>query len=263
MGSGGSGALRRFGMPLAIVLGVMLFALLGWLLWVKLQAKSDGPPKPPKISLIPVAPPPPPPPPPKEEKRPEPPKEQQDMKAPQPVEQKAPAPAPSPDLKMEGAAGDGPSAFSSGRVTNENQIPATKGGGGGGGGGVAIEVKPERPVEPPKPEPKIEAPKPRNPLEKSGLFNPLANYARVLKLEAQKHFNQTRALRQRPYRVEVLLWIAEDGRPTRAELVAGSGDEEIDGLLREALATLPRFTEMPPAEIQLPIRLAITASGRN
>ena len=162
---------------------------------------------------------------------------------------------------MEGAAGDGPSAFSSGRVTNENQIPATKG--GGGGGGVAIEVKPERPVEPPKPEPKIEAPKPRNPLEKSGLFNPLANYARVLKLEAQKHFNQTRALRQRPYRVEVLLWIAEDGRPTRAELVAGSGDEEIDGLLREALATLPRFTEVPPAEIQLPIRLAITTSGRS
>jgi hypothetical protein len=160
---------------------------------------------------------------------------------------------------MEGAAGDGPSAFSSGRVTNENQIPATKGGGGGG----AVEVKPERSAEPPKPEPRLEAPKLRNPLEKSGLFNPLANYSRVLKLEAQKHFNQNRALRQRPYRVEVLLWISEDGRPTRAELVAGSGDEETDALLRESLATLPRFSEVPPTELQLPVRLAITTSGRS
>jgi hypothetical protein len=160
---------------------------------------------------------------------------------------------------MEGAAGDGPSAFSSGRVTNENQIPATKGGGGGG----AVEVKPERSAEPLKPEPRLEAPKMRNPLEKSGLFNPLANYSRVLKLEAQKHFNQNRALRQRPYRVEVLLWISEDGRPTRAELVAGSGDEETDVLLRESLATLPRFSEVPPTELQLPVRLAITTSGRS
>jgi len=261
MPSGRAGSLRRLVIPLAIGLGVAGLAILGWLLWAKFQGKADAPPKPPKISLIPLAPPPPPPPPPKDEKRPEPPREQQEMKAPQPVEQKAPAPAQSPDLKMEGAAGDGPSAFSAGRVTNENQIPATKG--GGGSSPAAVEIKPERPIDPPKLEPKIEPPKPRNPLEKSTLFNPLANYSRVLKIEAQKHFNQNRALRQRPYRVEVLLWIAEDGRPTRAELVAGSGDDETDSLLREALGTLPRFSEAPPTEIQLPIRLAITTSGRN
>jgi len=278
---------------LAIILGAVVLALLGALLWSLFHGKSDAPRKAPKISLIPLAPPPPPPKeekrpdPPKEEKRPEPLKEQPEIKPPAPVEQKAPAPEPGPELKMEGAAGDGPSAFSAGRVVNENQIPAGRG----------VEAKPERAVEaaprrpldrsgliappersdlfaPPEKSGPLnppetsglftapEKPAPFNPLEKSTLFNSLANYGRLLKTEAQRHFNQNRSLRQRAYRVEVLLWIAEDGRTSRSELVVGSGDDDTDGLLRESLATLPPFSGGPPAGMQLPIRLAITTGGR-
>jgi periplasmic protein TonB len=71
-----------------------------------------------KISILPDTPPPPPPPP-KEEKKPEPVKEQ----VKQEVREQTPKPdAPKPvdaPIKMDGPAGDGPSAFSAGSVTNE------------------------------------------------------------------------------------------------------------------------------------------------
>ncbi|MBL8490133.1 MAG: hypothetical protein JNM82_05075, partial [Rhodocyclaceae bacterium] len=78
---------------------------------------SGAPKRPPKISLLPDKPPPPPPPP-KIEKKPEAPKEQKEVK----VEQQAPkdAPPPDPTLKMEGAAGEGPSMFAAGRVTSDD-----------------------------------------------------------------------------------------------------------------------------------------------
>lgn len=72
-----------------------------------------------KIALLPDTPPPSPPPP-KEEKKPEPPKEEpkQTMQQEQPKVAEAP-PQQAQALKMEGAAGDGPSAFQQGAVTND------------------------------------------------------------------------------------------------------------------------------------------------
>ncbi|PTR08029.1 outer membrane transport energization protein TonB [Nitrosospira sp. Nsp5] len=75
------------------------------------------------IKIMSDTPPPPPPPPPKE-----PPKEQpKEMKVEQPKPQEAPQP-PAEALKMEGAAGDGPSPFQAGTVTNEYQGGTTIGG---------------------------------------------------------------------------------------------------------------------------------------
>jgi protein TonB len=243
----------------------LLCVALGWSVYSAFAGKSSAARKPPKISLIPTAPPPPPPPPPKEEKRPEPPK-QQEIKTSAPPEQKPVAPTPTQDLKMEGAAGDGPSAFSAGRVTNENQIPEVR--------GADTRPPPAPPLPPPLPPPPppvvvvppapvVVAPAaPRNPFDRSGLFDPIANYGRLLKTEAQRHFNQNRALRQRAYRAEILLWIAEDGRVMRYELSGTSGDEETDVLLRESLASLSGFSGAPPAGAAQPVRLAITTSSR-
>jgi len=246
---------------IGLVVALLCLAL-GWSVYSAFAGKSSAARKPPKISLIPTAPPPPPPPPPKEEKRPEPPK-QQEIKTSAPPEQKPVAPTPTQDLKMEGAAGDGPSAFSAGRVTNENQIPEVRG---------ADTRPPPAPPPPPTPTPPVvvapPAPvavapaTPRNPFDRSGLFDPIANYGRLLKTEAQRHFNQNRALRQRAYRAEILLWIAEDGRVTRYELSGTSGDEETDVLLRESLASLSGFSGAPPAGAAQPVRLAITTSSR-
>jgi protein TonB len=256
--AGGRG--RAKGILIGLVVALLCVAL-GWSVYSAFAGKSSAARKPPKISLIPTAPPPPPPPPPKEEKRPEPPK-QQEIKTSAPPEQKPVSPAPTQDLKMEGAAGDGPSAFSAGRVTNENQIPEVRG---------ADTRPPPAPPSPPPPPPVVVAPPapvvvapaaPRNPFDRSGLFDPIANYGRLLKTEAQRHFNQNRALRQRAYRAEILLWIAEDGRVTRYELSGTSGDEETDVLLRESLASLSGFSGAPPAGAAQPVRLAITTSSR-
>ena len=235
----------------------LLCVALGWAVYSAFAGKSSAARKPPKISLIPTAPPPPPPPP-KEEKRPEPPK-QQEIKTSAPPEQKPVAPAPTQDLKMEGAAGDGPSAFSAGRVTNENQIPEVR----GADTRPPPAPTPAAPVIVAPPAPVVVAPAaPRNPFDRSGLFDPIANYGRLLKTEAQRHFNQNRALRQRTYRAEILLWIAEDGRVTRYELSGTSGDEDTDVLLRESLASLSGFSGAPPAGAAQPVRLAITTSSR-
>lgn len=98
------------------VLGAALIALVTWGIMTLMGGKSGKPRKPPVVTLLPDKPPPPPPPP-KEEKKPEPPKENKDVKMEPPKE--TPQPAQNEPLKMEGAAGDGDSAFGAGTVGRE------------------------------------------------------------------------------------------------------------------------------------------------
>lgn len=98
------------------VLGAALIALVTWGIMTLMGGKSGKPRKPPVVTLLPDKPPPPPPPP-KEEKKPEPPKENKDVKIEPPKE--TPQPAQNEPLKMEGAAGDGDSAFGAGTVGRE------------------------------------------------------------------------------------------------------------------------------------------------
>lgn len=98
------------------LLGAALIALVTWGIMTLMGGKSGKPRKPPVVTLLPDKPPPPPPPP-KEEKKPEPPKENKDVKIEPPKE--APQPAQNEPLKMEGAAGDGDSAFGAGTVGRE------------------------------------------------------------------------------------------------------------------------------------------------
>lgn len=98
------------------LLGAAVIALVTWGIMTLMGGKSSKPRKPPVVTLLPDKPPPPPPPP-KEEKKPEPPKENKDVKIEPPKE--APQPAQNEPLKMEGAAGDGDSAFGAGTVGRE------------------------------------------------------------------------------------------------------------------------------------------------
>ena len=83
-----------------------------------------------RIAILPDTPPPPPP---KDEKRPEPPKDppRQAVRE-ESVKQDVPKPADAP-IKMDGPAGDGPSAFSAGNVKNDYNGGAPVIGGPGGG----------------------------------------------------------------------------------------------------------------------------------
>ena len=209
-----------------------LLAAAGLAYWVKgLVGQADTPRKAPKIALITPAAPPPPPPPPKFEKKPDPPKDQKEMKveAPQP---KPESPPPSPELKMDGPAGNGPSAFGAGKITSEDlsKIGAGKPGGTGGG-------------------------------EKTGMFNPFNNYATLAKGELQRYLGKRDNLRRKRYALEVHLWVLPTGAVSRFELVGGTGDADTDEVISQALAALPPFTQTLPPNMPQPIRLRISTGG--
>jgi periplasmic protein TonB len=106
------------GLGLLLVLGAVGLALKSLLTATTGNKKAAT-----TIKIMPDTPPPPPPPPPKEQ-----PKEQpKEMKVEQPKPQEAPQP-PAETLKMEGAAGDGPSPFQGGTVTDEYKGGTTIGG---------------------------------------------------------------------------------------------------------------------------------------
>ena len=106
---------RRWLTILAVaLLGIALLGLIGWGVMSLMGGKSGKARKPSTVTLLPDKPPPPPPPP-KEEKKPEPPKDdKKDIKIEQPKD--IAPPAQNAPLKMEGAAGDGESAFGAGTV---------------------------------------------------------------------------------------------------------------------------------------------------
>lgn len=95
---------------------VLIIGLLGWALSQLAKGKGDAPKRQvAKIALLPDTPPPPPPPPPKERKEELPKNEPR----PQPTPDNTPKPPVDAAIKMEGAAGNGPSAFQAGSVSKE------------------------------------------------------------------------------------------------------------------------------------------------
>jgi hypothetical protein len=150
------------------------------------------------------------------------------MKVDQPVVKQEQAP-PSPELKMEGPAGDGPSAFGAGRVTNEDLSKVGKGGGGLGG--------------------------------KGGMFNPNANYANLLKGELQRYLSKNNALKRRRYAIDISIWVSPGGGVERFELIGTTGDSELDDAIKKAVKELPSFSQKPPNGMPQPIRLRVITSG--
>lgn len=213
------------GLLLAVVVALVVYGV-----YSMLSKPSDPPRRAPKVSLIPISPPPPPPPP-KEEKKPEPPKDQQDEKRQQVEPPKdVPASPPSQDLKMDGPAGDGPSAFSEGKITNEDLTSIGK----TGGGTVATA---------------------------SGLFNPFVNFGSLVKGELQRKLSRNKDIRANAYSVEVHVWLGKDGVLIRHELANGTGDVGLDAQINQAIASVGTFSQHPPEKMPMPIRLLI-ATGR-
>jgi hypothetical protein len=210
--------------------GFLVLVALGVLIYSVVGGKAKPSKAAPKISLIPTTPPPPPPPP-KEEKKPEPPKEQKEVKEmPAPPKDAPPAP-PSQELKMDGPAGDGPSAFSAGKITSDDISNVGKGTGGGGA------------------------------VPATGMFSAYGGYASQLKSEVQRILQRNKDLRLQSYRVEVRMWIAKDGSLQRHEMVGSTGDPELDTLINQTLAATKAFSQ-PPDRMPQPIRLRINTANR-
>jgi periplasmic protein TonB len=217
-----------------LLMGVGIFlavALLGGAMYYMLSGKSSsGVKRPPKITLMPTTPPPPPP---KEEKKPEPPKEQKEIKdVPQAPPKDAPPAPPSQDLKMDGPAGDGPSAFSSGKITNEDLSKVGTGGGSGG-------------IEPPK-----------------GLFNPFNNYSTQIKGELQRYLNKNKDLKQQAYKIKVDVWVNASGAVFKHKLLGSTGDADMDEAINQAIKQMEAFSSPPPDNMPMPINLRLVTGGR-
>lgn len=177
------------------------------------------------IKLLPDTPPPPPPPPkepPKEQPK-EQPKQMKQEEQPKPVEQPAP---PSEVMKMDGPAGDGPSPFAAGPVTNENRVADT---------GPVISSK------------------------KS--LAAFAWYTSKIKSRIEEAIAEKKELADSQYKIIVFVWIASDGKIDRAELQGSSGDPQVDKNLTSALTQLKPLGEAPPGDMPLPVKLRITSKS--
>lgn len=212
---------KRFIAPAVIALVVIVGA---WLIYKSLGSSSSQAPKRQtvKIAVLPDTPPPPPPPP--KEKPPEP--KEQDNK-PQPQEQQKPQEAPpeAQQLKMDGPAGDGPSAFAAGSVSSEY-----KGGEIGGGTGAAA-------------------------VDKMSSMS----YGNAASRALNDYLNRDQSLRKAgDYKIAIKVWVQGDGGMERYELAGSTGNPDTDELIRTSLRQFRGFRSAPPPNMPQPIRLQLT-----
>jgi len=192
------------------------FLLLGVAVWWAVKhIQPDGPRRQvAKIAILPDTPPPPPPPP-KDEKKPEPPKEEPKQVMREEQIKQVEAPKPAENIKMEGAAGDGPSAFSAGSVSRDYAGGAPTTGGASGPAGTAADRAQER-------------------------F--YANTARqLLQTEIERHLKSDAEQLTATFAV----WLSGDGGIQRFELTP-SGNDSNDSALRAALDETRRLFKLPP-----------------
>jgi periplasmic protein TonB len=172
------------------------------------------------VKLLPDTPPPPPPPPPKE-----PPKEtpkEQPKEAPKEPEPKPAETPPAEALKMEGAAGDGPSPFQSGAVNNEYK------------GGAVATIGSDGGVK-------------------------FRWYAGLVKTQIERAIERDKKLTQGQYKIVVSVWLKPNGQFERLSVDQSDTTPEIEQGIREALNDLPAMQESPPESMPMPIRLRISA----
>jgi periplasmic protein TonB len=172
------------------------------------------------VKLLPDTPPPPPPPPPKEPPK-ETPKEQpkETPKEPEPKPAETP---PAETLKMEGAAGDGPSPFQSGAVNNEYK------------GGAVATIGSDGGVK-------------------------FRWYAGLVKTQIERAIERDKKLTQGQYKIVVSVWLKPNGQFERLSVDQSDTTPEIEQGIREALNDLPAMQESPPESMPMPIRLRISA----
>lgn len=206
-----------------IALGVLALLVLGAIGYGISKLMSGNAPQKKQVTtikLLPDTPPPPPPPPPKE-----PPKEQpkeQPKEAPKAPEPKPAETPPAENLKMEGAAGDGPSPFAAGAVSNDYKGGDVKTIGSDGG----------------------------------AKFN---WYAGLVKSQIESALEKDKNITQGQYKLVVHVWVKPNGDVEKMDLVQSDAKDEVEQAVKAALNSMPRIRETPPEGMPQPIKLRISA----
>ena len=217
--SSGSVWLKR----VALILVALL--VLAGLVYLGKALMSGGTPHKKAVTTVKLLPdtPPPPPPPPKEPPK-EQPKEVKEMKE---IQQPKPDPSPPAEvLKMEGAAGDGPSPFAAGAVNSEYK-----------GGDVGTKIG-----------------------GRKGLAA-FAWFTGQVKVKVEEALAADKDLSVAQYRLVVLLWLNTAGHIERIELQGTSNNEKTDALIKKVLTGKLVANEPPPSDMPLPIKIRITSKN--
>lgn len=208
---------RRLTNALVVVAG--LAVLVGMALLVVHFASGEAPRKPgvQQVALLKQPPPPPPKPP---EKEPEPPKVKEEVKIDEPkAEPKPDDPKPADDkpasdkpLGVDADATAGSDGF--GLAANRGGRDMLLSGSGGGGG--------------------------------TGRY-----YTGLLQRNFQDALSRNRKAPQGEFNVVVRVWLGDDGRVQRTEIVNGSGNAETDALIQSTLAEMAPLREVPPPSLRV------------
>ena len=173
-----------------------------------------------QIALIKQPPPPPPKPP---EKQPEPPKVKEEVKIDQPKDQPKPD---EPKAADEKPASDKPLAVDADGAAGSDGfgLAASRGG--------------------------------RDLLSTGGGANG-AYYSGLLQRQFFDALARNRKMLNDQFRVVVKIWLADDGRVTKADIVTGSGNAQVDEQIQVTLMEMPALRDVPPSSMR-PIQLRLS-----
>lgn len=87
-----------------------------------------------------------------------------------------------------------------------------------------------------------------------------AFYTNMLQQQIQDELSRDKRLRGGGYRAVVRIWLGGDGRIQKVDLSGSTGDADLDGSIRNALAGIT-LTQPPPQDMPQPVRLRISSRG--
>jgi protein TonB len=87
------------------------------------------------------------------------------------------------------------------------------------------------------------------------------SYAGSLRSQLERALSNHDGLRRRNYSVALRVWIEEDGRVQRCELVQTSGDASVDALIQSALTRAGTTMGPPPKDMPRLLRFRLTSRG--
>lgn len=88
-----------------------------------------------------------------------------------------------------------------------------------------------------------------------------AFFTGLVQSHLQEALGRNKRLRASDYRATVRVWFADDGRVQRVELVDGTGDAEVDAVLRQTIADAAPLKQPPPRDLPQPVKLQVTSRG--
>ncbi len=84
-------------------------------------------------------------------------------------------------------------------------------------------------------------------------------YALTLQNAISTALRQHPAVNKKILSVQVRIWADQAGRVTRASLVKGTGDAQLDGTIQQSVLVGMQLPEPPPADMPMPVIMQITA----